>query len=229
MIMDSHGLNNITYPADLDMADRFRAWLTVTAASLLAGKVAQSEKTVVSNTMRHPTNPEFLALLRNHPVISEKAAKGNPPIEILPSETEIRNLASHIQEKKAPAIPKRYKGWAEFYSRLLCSMRRRAFFSMSTAKQDLLGLAAGACRSGDQIWAVRGANVPLLFRPLEGQDEKGNCGDGVLNVAFMGECYVHGRMESPFARSSERDPTQKTCGIVCEISIRDRIWDYETM
>jgi len=111
---------------------------------------------------------------------------------------------------------------------LLCSMRRKALFSMSTAKEDLLGLAAGACKSGDQIWAVRGANVPLLSRLLEVQDEKGNCGDGVLNVAFMGECYVHGRMESPFARSSERDPTQKLVEL-CEISIRDRIWDYETM
>lgn len=76
----------------------------------------------------------------------------------------------------------------------------RAFF---TTKEGLMGFGPSNMRSGDEVWVLFGAKVPVILRPLETTiNREENC-SGTSQSGYVarrhrevvGDCYVHGIME----------------------------------
>ncbi|KAJ9144628.1 hypothetical protein NKR23_g5850 [Pleurostoma richardsiae] len=72
--------------------------------------------------------------------------------------------------------------------------------SLILTERGFMGLAPLTVRAGDVVCVIRGCDVPLVLRPVPGED------GALSHYRFVGECYVHGIMYGDFARAaSSRD------------------------
>lgn len=75
-----------------------------------------------------------------------------------------------------------WEGYSPFWAYIACAIGRR----MGRAANGWLCLLPGEAKVGDRIILARGGRVPLVIRPLAGDDE---C------FSFVGEAYIHGIMD----------------------------------
>lgn len=94
---------------------------------------------------------------------------------------------SHAVEKMPSLVLAAYlkafwTGYASFWPYVACANGRR----LGTAANGWLCLLPGNTEAGDRIILARGGRVPLVIRPLTGDD---GC------FSFVGEAYIHGIMD----------------------------------
>ena len=77
---------------------------------------------------------------------------------------------------------------AQFLSRAKSVVYSRQFFVGGSPKEPLFGLAPPGAVKGDLICVLAGCTVPVILRKRKGPD-------GCCHFEFIGEAYVHGKMD----------------------------------
>ena len=163
-------------PAPVELGHRFRLYLTVDirrhiyTASLQSLANEPDLLTHISTLLtKYTSSPSVPTIEETTTHLSQyrlykTLQPGTPP------HTKIDNQLDEITDQISA-----YRG----YTRQIHAQRRH----FTTAKQGILGIGPIDIQPDDEIWAVKGANVPFVLRPNS---------DGTFR--FVGECYVHGFM-----------------------------------
>jgi hypothetical protein len=91
-------------------------------------------------------------------------------------------------DPRAHQTPEQQRLGAVFFHHLLHACNRRRYFKSLSGR---VGLAPEKCQVGDVVCIFEGARVPHVLR-RNVDDEQG----GSRTFSFVGDCYVHGLMES---------------------------------
>jgi hypothetical protein len=183
MIMDCHGPNDKIRPASPLFAQFFRAWVTLTAASIY-GKTLPED----------PTRPDTASLKFNEMTTFWNAYPTEAP-KPFPSRAEILEQVTRVAQGDAPR--ELFDEHIQYESRLRRTMLNRVLFA---THEGYLGLGADVCRIGDEVWDISGARVPLILRPVEGG-----------KYVFLGEAYLHGLMGENMGRDQAVGTPRRVC------------------
>jgi hypothetical protein len=197
------------YPSSIHISDDDRLHIIGFAADTV---VAMSHAPFPGHDIRDPERRWRLiaAYYRESLALAKAAYSGDTPTtEVDPEAAHWRTLIANrhggernistedaergyrcyfVRGSRAGQSPEEKKLARTYSSVVLAACNRRKFFRTSGGR---VGLAPDACQVGDVVCVFQGAEVPYLLRQ--------NIDDDVgtsTTFSFLGDCYVHGLMDS---------------------------------